>query len=158
MTLAEIEDALIELVNANLPYLHTCETGSSQTIDEQGNVLARTPAVLFVLGESEITPRSVRALANSYHPRWALLAGASNLRGVAEEKKGDPATSEPGVYQILDGLRALAGTILTFDSGGKGMIVIRSERLAALTREGTWYEVVLEVQTDFQNEAAAWPR
>ncbi len=157
MTLAEIEDSLIELVRATIPWLAVCASGSSTTISEQGEILVRLPAVLTVLDESAIAPRSVRALSNSYAPRWALLAGASNLRSSAAEKKGDPVTGY-GVYPILDALRSLAGTVLEFDSGGKGLLVVEGERLVAFTHEGTWYEVSAKVETDFQNEAQQWPR
>jgi len=151
--LAEIENAILDLVKANLPYLNdNALTASTRDFDEDGSIVAAPPAVLAVFTGSAISPASVRGLASNYAPRWIMLAGASNLRGSMEEKQGDPAGGEKGVYDILDDLRALlGGRKLEFESGGQGVVYLRGEELAQFSPEGTWIGLTIEVQTDFEN-------
>jgi phage gp37-like protein len=151
--LAEIENAILDLVKANLPYLNDMAVPvADEHFDDLDNIIAPVPAVLAAFTGSEIMPATVRGLANDYAPIWKLAAGASNLRGSAEEKQGDPAGGEKGVYDILDDLRALlGGRKLEFESGGVGVVYLRGEELAQFSREGTWIALKVQVQTDFEN-------
>jgi phage gp37-like protein len=152
MKLAEIEDAILAAVKNDLPYLHAVETAGTQHFAQDGSILATPPAVLSVFAGSAISQPSIRGLSNSYNPRFLLLAGASNLRGSAEERKGDATSGDKGVYDILDDLRkSMGGRKLTFASGGGGLVVLHSEELAQFSSDGTWISVTVEVLANFVN-------
>ncbi len=150
MKLAEIENALIALVEAALPGV-TVETAASQHFDADGNILAIPPAVLVIYAGSQGQPNDVRGVSYVANPRWMLAAGSSNLRGALEEQQGDAASGVAGAYDLLDALRALAGKKLVFTSGGGGLLVWRGDELLQHENEGTWYALTFEVLTHFVN-------
>jgi phage gp37-like protein len=149
MKLAEIENALIALVEAALPGV-TVQTAASQHFDDEGNILAIPPAVLVIYAGGQGEARDVRGLTYEAHPRWMLAAGASNLRGALEEQQGDAVGGLLGAYDLLDALRALAGKILNLTPSG-GLLVWRGDELLQHDNDGTWYAVMFELATAFVN-------
>lgn len=150
MKLAEVENAIIALIEAALPGV-SVQTAASQHFDDDGNILAIPPAVLVIYGGGQGQPNDVRGLSYVANPRWLLAAGASNLRGALEEQQGDAAGGVAGAYDLLDALRALAGKKLSLASGGGGLLVWRGEDLLQHTNDGTWYALTFELLTHFVN-------
>jgi len=153
MKLAEIENAILEAIRGSFTYLRTCEVASARDFDAEGNLIVIPPAVLVMYGGAEGLAKDVRGLSYQANPRWVLLAAASNLRGALEEKQGDAASGDKGVYDILDDLRALlAGKLLSF-SGTSGLCVWRTEEIAQFDAAGTVFAATYEVKTTFVNSA-----
>ena len=151
--LAEIENALLAVIDAALTYLEVCEPVSSRNMGETG-IIAPAPSVLALYTGAAAAANDVRGLSYVYDPRWVLLAYASNLRGALAEKQGDTApTGIKGAYDLLDDLRtALGGKKLTFASGGGGLAVLGAEVLDSFSPEGTVYTLEVMVRTHFVNE------
>jgi phage gp37-like protein len=149
MKLAEIENAIIALVEAALPGV-SVQTAASQHFDDDGNILAIPPAVLVIYGGAQGQAHDVRGLSYEANPRWLLAAGASNLRGALAEQQGDTAGGVAGAYDLVDALRGLGGKILNLSSGG-GLLVWRGEELLQHNNEGTWYALTFELATAFVN-------
>jgi phage gp37-like protein len=145
--LAEIENAIIELVKTNLAYLAgNVQVATQENFDSEGNIIAIPPAVLVIYAGAEGSPADVRGLTYGAKFRWLVAAGASNLRGPLEAKQGDAAAGEKGAYDLLDDLRALGGTII---SGN--LLIWRGEELLQHSNEGTWYSVNFELEAAFVN-------
>lgn len=154
MKLAEIEDAVLDTIKtaAALNYLRTVETISERTFDfARGDFLVVPPAALSFFLSGELGSRDLQRKTYSYDPRFLLFAVASNLRGVAEEKKGGPTTSEIGAYKILHDLKTtLAGKRLTLASSSfQPVCELTRESLEAFTAEFSVYGLELIVRGSF---------
>jgi len=150
MKLAEIENAIIDLVKATLPGI-SVQTAASQHFDDDGDILAIPPAVLVIYAGGLGQSKGVRGLSYVAKPHWRVAVGASNLRGALAEQQGDTATGAKGAYDLLDALRTLPGKKITFASGGQGLLGWVGEELLQHSSEGTWYVMELEVDTHFVN-------
>lgn len=154
MKLAEIEDALLDTVKtaAALNYLRTVETISERSFDfARGDFVVVPPAVLSFFITGDLSSRDLQGRTYSYAPRFLLFALASNLRGVAEEKKGGPTSGEIGAYKILHDLKTtLAGKRLTLASSSfQPVCELARESLEAFTSDFSVYALELIVRGTF---------
>ena len=148
MKLAEIENALIDLIKAGLPYLgENVQVATQRNFDSEGNILAIPPAVLLIYAGAQGSHLDPHALTYAAQPRWLVAAGASNLRGALEEKQGDAASGAKGAYDLVDDLRALGGKKLP----DRSLVVWRGDELLQHSADGTWYAVTFEVRGHFVN-------
>lgn len=99
--LGELEDALLERIRQELPYLQHCDSyaGEAKVVQDELIITGvNFPAVLVMMQEEAGEPQS----KSSYEmrPTFRLLVCARNLRGQRAARR------EPfGAYQILDDLK-----------------------------------------------------
>ncbi len=156
----EVEDALIAAVQndpAIKGYGKTFATVSADNIQEGelGNqrVIAAAPAFLFFYEEGGL--RAVDPITRKtydYTMNFRILAYTRNLRGPAEEKKGQPQLNEIGVYDMLDDLkRVLGGARLAVPGvSSKPQVELVSEQFDSMSAEGTVMSLTVRVNTGFQ--------
>ena len=157
-----VEDALIAAVKTDPTiggYGKTFATVSADNIQEGelGNqrVIAVHPAFLFFYEEGGL--RAVDPITRKtydYAMNFRILAYTRNLRGPAQEKKGQPQLNEIGVYDMLDDLKRVLGGARLAVAGvsSQPQVELLGERFDSMSAEGTVLSLAVRVRTEFQGD------
>ena len=143
--IAEVEDALVELLKAKLPDVKNIGALTEGDINEEDQIVTDTPAIRMFFGSEQFDrARDLMALTYQSGQSWTLLCGAQNQRDLGSERKN----ALDLLSRVLD---ALAGARLVLPAQTQGaQVVLKRAGLLQTGPDGTWYLVEFAVESIVQ--------
>lgn len=102
-TIAQIEDAIIARLKAQITYLKTCDSLGEGLLDEVEDITIRFPAAYVIYAPGGRYDHSTSGVQDR-HMEFLVVLWAKNLRGDVAARHGQG--TEKGAYEMLEDARA----------------------------------------------------